>query len=153
MSLRLRLTVLTALLTSGTVLLFALVFYLVLQDDLLDEIDGQLRDRASLVAHAIQADGDITDDASLPSPPALVEFTTPGLYVELMATDGRQQAVSANVPGGRLPRDSALLTAARAGNSATGTVTIGADEQLRMLMTPIPTNASPVAILIVAESR
>ena len=37
MSLRLRLIVLTGLLTGGTVLLFAMVFYLVLQDDLLDE--------------------------------------------------------------------------------------------------------------------
>jgi heavy metal sensor kinase len=152
MSLRLRLTVLTALLTSGTVLLFALVFYLVLQDDLLDEIDGQLRDRAALVAHAIEADGDVTDDASLPPPPALVEFTTPGLYVQLMTSDGRLQAASANVPGGRLPGDAALLAAAGAGQSATGTVTAGRDEQLRMLMTPIPASGQPVAILVVAES-
>jgi heavy metal sensor kinase len=143
---------LTALLTSGTVLLFALVFYLVLQDDLLNEIDDQLRDRAALVTHALQADGDVTDDASLPPPPALVEFTTPGLYVELMAPDGRLQAVSANVPNGRLPGDATLLAAARAGHSTTGTVTAGEDEQLRVLMTPIPSSGRPVAILVVAES-
>jgi heavy metal sensor kinase len=152
MSLRLRLTVLTALVTSGTVLLFALVFYLVLQDDLLEEIDGQLRDRAALVTHAIEADGDVTDDSSLPPPPALVEFTTPGLYVELVSAEGRLQAASANVPGGHLPNDATLLAAARMGRTATGTVTTGQDEQLRMLIAPVPATGHPVALLVVAES-
>src|SRR5258706_4724043 len=100
MSLRLRLTLLTGLLTGGTVLLFALTFYLVLQDDLLDEIDGHLRTRAAQVIEALEADGDLSDDTSLPPPSALAEFTTPGIYVELRTPDGRVQATSANVPSG-----------------------------------------------------
>ena len=42
LSLRMRLTLLTALLTGGTVLLFALIFYLVLEANLLNEADERL---------------------------------------------------------------------------------------------------------------
>ena len=152
MSLRLRLTMLTVLLTVGTVLLFALVFYLVLQDDLLDEVDGHLRERAAQVIQTITADGDLSDDNSVPPPSALVEFTTPGIYVALLAPDGQVQATSANVPGGRLPTAPDLIDVARHGSSATGTVTTGTDEQLRLLVTPIHLDGSPGQLLVVAES-
>ena len=66
MSLRMRLIALTGLLSAGTVLLFALVFYVVLQNDLLDEVDGHLRERASQVIQALKADGDLSNDNSLP---------------------------------------------------------------------------------------
>jgi hypothetical protein len=74
MSLRLRLTVLTGLLSGGTVLLFALVFYLVLQGDLLDQVDGHLRERATQVIQTLTADGDLSNDDRLPPPSALEEF-------------------------------------------------------------------------------
>jgi heavy metal sensor kinase len=152
MSLRLRLTLLTGLITGGTVLLFALAFYLVLQDDLLEEIDGHLRERAAQVIQSLEADGDLSNDASLPPPSALVEFTTPGIYVELRAPDGRVRAASANVPGGRLPTAPDLIVATQAGQAATGTVTTGTDEQLRLLVTPVRAGGRPIALLVAAES-
>jgi heavy metal sensor kinase len=152
MSLRLRLTVLTGLLTGGTVLLFALVFYLVLQDDLLDEVDGHLRERAELVIQTLKADGDLSNDNSLPPPSALVEFTTPGIYVALLAPNGQVRAASANVPGGRLPTAPDLIAAAQRGRNTTGTVTTGADEQLRLLVAPVHLDGSPGPLLVVAES-
>jgi two-component system, OmpR family, sensor kinase len=152
MSLRLRLTLLTGLITGGTVLLFALAFYLVLQDDLLDEIDGHLRTRAAQVIETLEADGDLSDDTSLPLPSALAEFTTPGIYVELRAPDGRVQATSANVPGGRLPTAPELVAATQDGQAATGIVTAGVDEQLRLLATPVQAGGHTIALLIAAES-
>jgi two-component system, OmpR family, sensor kinase len=152
MSLRLRLTLLTGLLTGGTVLLFALAFYLVLQDDLLDEIDGHLSTRAAQVIESLEADGDLSDDTSLPPPSALAEFTTPGIYVELRAPNGRVQATSANVPGGRLPTAPDLIAATHAGQAATGIVTAGVDEQLRLLVTPVQAGGHTIALLIAAES-
>jgi heavy metal sensor kinase len=152
MSLRMRLTLLTGLITGGTVLLFALAFYLVLQDDLLEEIDGHLRTRAAQVIETLEADGDLSDDTSLPLPSALAEFTTPGIYVELRAPDGRVQATSANVPNGRLPTASDLVAATQAGQAATGTVTAGIDEQLRLLITPVQAGGHTIALLIAAES-
>jgi heavy metal sensor kinase len=152
MSLRLRLTVLAGLLSGGTVLLFALVFYLVLQDDLLDEVDGHLRERATQVIQTLTADGDLSNDDSLPPPSALVEFTTPGIYVALLAPDGQVRAASANVPGGRLPTAPDLIAAAQRGRNATGIVTTGTDEQLRLLVTPMHLDGSPGPLLVVAES-
>jgi signal transduction histidine kinase len=152
MSLRLRLTVLTGLLTGGTVLLFALVFYLVLQDDLLDEVDGQLRERAELVIQILEADGDLSNDNSLPPPSALVEFTTPGIYVALLAHDGQVRATSANVPEGQLPTRADLVTVAQRGNITTGTVTTGRDEQLRLLVAPMHENGQPGPLLVVGQS-
>jgi two-component system, OmpR family, sensor kinase len=152
MSLRLRLTVLTGLLTGGTVLLFALVFYLVLQDDLLDEVDGHLRERAELVIQTLKADGDLSNDNSLPPPSALVEFTTPGIYVALLSPDGQLRATSANLPGGRLPTAPDLIEAAQRGSSATGTMTTGTDEQLRLLVMPVHLGGQLGPLLVVAES-
>jgi heavy metal sensor kinase len=152
MSLRLRLTLLTGLITGGAVLLFALAFYLVLQDDLLDDVDGHLRERAAQVIQSLEADGDLSNDASLPPPSALVEFTTPGIYVELRAPDGQVRAASANVPGGRLPTAPDLVMATQAGQVATGTVTTGTDEQLRLLVTPVRVSGHPIAVLVAAES-
>jgi two-component system OmpR family sensor kinase len=152
MSLRLRLTLLTGLLTGGTVLLFALAFYLVLQDDLLDDVDGHLRERATQVIQALEADGDLSNDASLPPPSALVEFTTPGIYVELRALDGQVRASSANVPGGQLPTAADLIAATQTGQIARGTVTTGADEQLRLLVTPVHAGGHTIALLVTATS-
>jgi heavy metal sensor kinase len=152
MSLRLRLTVLTGLLTVGTVLLFALVFYLVLQDDLLDDVDGHLRERAAQVIHTLTADGDLSNDNSLPPPSALVEFTTPGIYVALLAPDGQVRATSANLPGGRLPPAPDLIAAAQGGSTAIGILTTGADEQLRLLVMPVHPDGSRGPLLVVAES-
>jgi two-component system, OmpR family, sensor kinase len=152
MSLRLRLIVLTGLLTGGTVLLFALVFYFVLQDDLLDEVDGQLHERATQVIQTLQADGDLSNDNSLPPPSALVEFTTPGIYVALLAHDGQVRTASANVPGGQLPTDPELITTAQRGQTTTGTVTTGQDEQLRLLITPMHPAGQTGPLLVVAQS-
>ena len=85
LSLRRRLTLLTGLLAAATLFLFALVFYLLLQANLLGAIDVDLRGRADLVRGALTADGGLDDPVSLGAPLALVEFALPGIYVELIA--------------------------------------------------------------------
>jgi heavy metal sensor kinase len=146
MSLRLRLTLLTGLLTSGTVLLFALSFYLVLQDNLFEELDGRLHERAELVTRMLAEDADA--EAGTARIPPLVEFDSPGIYVELVAPNGVIRVASPNLAGGRLPTNPALDTAAREGRTAIGSMTAGGDEELRLLVTP----ARPDGILVVAES-
>jgi signal transduction histidine kinase len=146
MSLRLRLTLLTALLTGGAILLFALVFYLVLQDNLFEEVDARLHERADLVKRMLVEDADAA--AGTAHIPPLVEFDSPGIYVELIAPDGTVQVSSPNLINGRLPTDPTLDAAARAGRSEIGTITAGGDEQLRLLVMP----AESDGILVVAES-
>jgi hypothetical protein len=102
-SLRLRLTTLATLLTGGAICLFALIFYLILQANLLREIDVRLQDRAQLVREeliAAEAPGATT---RLPDLPPLVEFSAPGIYVELRGPSGDLLAASPNLGAERLP--------------------------------------------------
>jgi sensor domain CHASE-containing protein len=80
LTLRLRLTILTALLTGGTVLLFALLFYLILQANLLRETDRRLSERAGLVTASLRSSVDKQDTtARLLAATSLVEFDAPGI--------------------------------------------------------------------------
>ena len=88
-SLRLRLTLLTGLLAAATLFLFAVVFYLLLQTNLLSAIDVDLRGRADLVSATLDTDDVLQGSSNLAAPPALVELATPGIYVELITADGR----------------------------------------------------------------
>jgi signal transduction histidine kinase len=146
MSLRLRVTLLNGILTGGTILLFALVFYLVLRANLFEQIDARLQERADLMTRLLETDSDGANGRA--HIPPLVEFDAPGIYVELIGSDGRVRVSSPNLAEGRLPTDPALDAAARAGRTEIGTITAGGDEQLRLLMRP----ARPEGILVVAES-
>ena len=69
MSLRLRLTLLTGLLTGAMLLFFALVFYLFLRASLLRDIDDQLRERADLVTRSLATDESL-EDQTIPLTPS-----------------------------------------------------------------------------------
>jgi signal transduction histidine kinase len=146
MSLRLRVTLLNGILTASTILLFALAFYVVLRANLFEQIDTRLHERADLMTRMLETDSDGTNGSA--RIPPLVEFDSPGIYVELIDSDGQVRVSSPNLAGGRLPTDPALDAAARAGRTEIGTITAGGDEQLRLLMRP----ARPDGILVVAES-
>lgn len=152
LSLRLRLTLLTGLLAAATLFLFALVFYLLLQDSLLGAIDVDLRGRADLVRAALDASDAPQGQASLGSTPELVELATPGIYVELITPDGKVQVTSRNFPEGRLPTDLALIAAARGGQSAITTVTTEEGDRLRLLITSVQAGVQSGSVLVVAES-
>src|SRR5215217_2209906 len=146
MSLRLRVTLLNGILTASTILLFALGFYVVLRANLFEQIDARLHERADLMSRLLEADSDGANGSA--HIPPLVEFDSPGMYVELIDPDGQVRVSSPSLAGGRLPTDPALDAAARAGRTEIGTITAGGDEQLRLLMRP----AQPDGTLVVAES-
>lgn len=152
MSLRLRLTLLTGLLTGAALFLFALVFYLFLQDNLLAEIDAQLRARAALVSRQLATVEAQAVESALLAPSSLVEFAAPGIYVELLDSGGQVRAVSPNLPGGQLPIQPELIQAARAGRTVIATVAAAADEELRLLVMPVEQATAPPALLLVADS-
>jgi signal transduction histidine kinase len=152
LSLRLRLILLTGLLTCVTLSLFALVFYLFLQANLLREIDAQLQERASLVMRRLAASGNAEGQAALLTPSPLVEFATPGLYVVLLSAEGQVRAASPHLPGGRLPISPALLAIAHMGQMTINTVEIAADEEIRLLAAPLLGQTPPADVLLVAES-
>jgi len=153
LTLRLRLTLLTALLTGGTVLLFALLFYLILQANLLGEIDRRLRERAGLVITSLRSSAESQDTtAHLLAVTSLVEFDAPGIYVEVIAPNGDVRMRSPNLPANSLSRVAPFVTAARAGADMSGSVPAGDDDQLRFLVTPVRVGPQSGDVLIVAES-
>jgi hypothetical protein len=99
MSLRLRVTLLNGILTGSTILLFALVFYLVLRANLFEQIDERLHERADLMTRLLEADSDGTNGSA--HIPPLVEFDAPGIYVELIGSDGQVRVSSPNLADGR----------------------------------------------------
>ncbi|MDP9313080.1 MAG: HAMP domain-containing histidine kinase [Chloroflexota bacterium] len=150
MSLRLRLTLLIGLLTGGTLLVFAVVFYLVLQANLHGELDTRLRERAALLLRAAGITAQSNDNPRLPAPSALVEFDSPGIYAELIGADDTIEAVSPNLPRGRLPLNQTLIDAARVEGAAFATARAGRDDELRVLAVSVPGAAGRV--LVVAGS-
>lgn len=152
MSLRLRLTLLTGLLTGITISLFALVFYLFLQQSLLAEIDAQLYARAALVIRRLSTAGEQAAVAELLAPSPLVEFAAPGIYVELLGPDRQVRAVSPNLPSAQLPLRVDLLQAAQRGETVIDTVIGEADEELRLLVRPVGLPSQAGNVLLVADS-
>jgi heavy metal sensor kinase len=152
MSLRLRLTLLTGLLTGVTLTLFALLFYLFLQQSLLAEIDNQLHERAALVIRRLATAGDQAAAAELLAPSPLVEFAAPGIYVELIGPDSQVRAISPNLPAAQLPVRPDLLQAAQSGQTVIDTVVGDADEELRLLVTPVGLASQAGNVLLVADS-
>jgi heavy metal sensor kinase len=152
MSLRLRLTLLTGLLTGAMLLFFALVFYLFLQASLFREIDAQLRERAALVTRSLATGGNLEDQTIPLTPSPLVEFAAPGIYVELLDLNGQVRAVSPNLSGSQLPIRLDLLTAARIGHAMIDTVMLDTNEELRLLVAPLRVHEASGSVLLVAES-
>jgi two-component system, OmpR family, sensor kinase len=153
LSLRVRLTLLTAVLTGGTVLLFALIFYLVLQANLLSEIDKRLQERAALVITTLSSSGEKYDSSThLLALSPLVEFDAPGIYVELIAPNGEVRALSPNLPAGSLSSTASLIRMAQTRATVTETVPAGDDDQLRLLVTPVQLDTQSTGVLVVAES-
>lgn len=151
-SLRLRLTLLVTLLTGAAICLFALIFYLILQANLLGEIDVRLQERAQLVREELIAAEMPGASTNLPDLPPLVEFSAPGIYVELRAPSGDLLAASPNLGADRLPEVLALLAAAQEDVQVIETVQAGDQEDLRLLVTRAPATIAPQALLLVAES-
>ncbi|MBA3945409.1 MAG: HAMP domain-containing protein [Herpetosiphonaceae bacterium] len=149
-SLGLRLTLLTTLLTGATLVLFAITFYQVLQATLRRQIDTQLETRALLFTRALTPTTSVAGAQALSLPVPLEEFAVPGIYAEVVASDGTVHAASPNLPGGRLPLAATVLADAHAGKGIRGTAMVSNTEQLRFLAQPL--RGQPDRVLVVAES-
>jgi len=150
MSLRLRLTLLSGLLTGTIILIFALLFYLLLRTNLLREIDADLHARADLMARSLAGANEQEYVTRLGATSALDEFATPGIYVQLITADGQVYATSPKLPDSSDLAGSGLLE--NAGTRTTRTVAVGSGEQVRVHTAPVPERAGAAAMLIVAES-
>ena len=122
MSLLLRLTLLSGLLSGGMALLFALLVYPMLQAQLLGAQDARLRAHAEHLARTLaDAERSSAVNARQPSAP-LAAFDVVEHYAELIGPDGQLRARSPALPAGGLAVGSELLAAARTGQTVTATM-------------------------------
>lgn len=133
-------------------------FYLLasLEGHLLQEIDDALRLRASRVVQQLamapqerlQAE-DVSRELIELTPQE--EFSTPGIYIQVLDADGRVLASSENLHGGHLPLTAELVEQALAGAEARATLE-AARERVRVLVQPVERRRRPVGVVAVGES-
>jgi heavy metal sensor kinase len=79
------------------------------------------------------------------------EFSTPGVYIQVLDPDGDVLAASGNLHGGHLPLTAELVGRALAGVEAYDTLEV-ASERVRVLVQPVVRGARPVGVVAVGES-
>ena len=157
MTLRSRLTILYTILLGITLLAFSAVVYVLLESSLLREVDRVLLSSGSemekqLVANATERTflgvSILTVDAS-----PIREFSTPGIYIQILDTQARIQAHSANLSGEILPLNPDLIQTALAGEPTLSTTNPGRPaEPLRVLTKPLIVSGTVRGVLQVGMS-
>jgi two-component system OmpR family sensor kinase len=147
MTLRLRLTIFYTILLGLTLIAFSAVVFVLLQNSLMAEVDRVLISSASQVENQIITNATertfpggsiLTFDAS-----PIREFSTPGIYIQILDMQARIVAQSANLSGEIMPLNPDLLQAALAGQPTMTTTNPGRPaEPLRVLTKPLIVSGS-----------
>lgn len=148
MSLRWRLTLWQVGLLAAVLMGFALVSYRFLANGLAAEIDSALRDRAEHVLDAVRVvPNRNVEDVWAPTD----EFTSPGVYVQVLTPEGQVVAHSFNLGQHRLPVASSSLERALAGQAFYTTETIEG-RRVRLYHQPIVREGRVVGVVEVGQS-
>lgn len=157
MTLRTRLTIFYTVLSGITLIAFSVVVYILLQNSLMSEVDRLLLNSSSemekqLIANATERTilgvSILTVDAS-----PIREFSTPGIYIQILDTQARIAARSANLSGEIMPLNPDLIQAALGGEATLTTTNPGHPaEPLRVLTKPLIVNGTVRGVIQVGES-
>ncbi|MBI2941169.1 MAG: HAMP domain-containing histidine kinase [Chloroflexi bacterium] len=152
LSLRLRLTLWYSLTLAVTLWIFAGFLYTSLAQNLADEIDKTLNDRALELNRSIRLDTFIARGGrvrlELPNPDV---FATGDTFVQLVTLDGEVIAASANLAQQDLPITPEALAATRDGHALYQTTQVG-DTAIRLFDAPIVVAGRSIGMLQVARS-
>lgn len=134
----------------GTFLLAAL------DSNLEQDVDTALRLRASRVQRemTLGEDGLLSREdvaSALLDLAPLEEFSAPGIYVQILGSEGQDLASSRNLPEGGLPTTAEMIAEALAGREALVTVPAG-QERIRLLARPVEVSGQVVGVVAVGES-
>lgn len=138
-----------------TIGIVSVLFLAALENNLQREVDESLVLRASNVERAVASLGDGLETGNV-RPDVLQlapqeEFSTPGIYVQVLGRDGAILASSPNLPGGTLPTERGMVTAALSRRETFATIPAGT-ERIRMLARPLLTGEDVAGVLLVGES-
>jgi two-component system OmpR family sensor kinase len=154
MQIRWRLTLWFGLILCGILILSSSVLYVLLQRNLSDQVDDNLR------VYSARIHGTL-DPREIPEPldydvihsklPAINEFASPGIYIQLLDRSGNVIVKSDSLGEQELPVDPALIEAGFGGTSIIQTVAAGDDAGVRIMVSPMYFN-DQVLLLEVAQS-
>lgn len=157
MSLRLRLTLTYSLFVAIVVVVFGGVLYIIMRQQLGNDMDRRLHIRASQVQLAIfpgtssLTPADLTR-AKLDLSP-LADLDAPGLYVQVLDRTGAVVATSETLAGTALPESPASVGTALSGKQSFAGVQIRSGRSVRVLSVPVTSEGKIVGVLQVGESR
>ncbi|MBI3969242.1 MAG: HAMP domain-containing protein [Chloroflexi bacterium] len=156
MPIQLRLTFWYAVLLALALTVFSLGVYLTLEVRLSAAVDRSLEIRTQDFLWTISPGSDLNlqpHDLAELRLDLLSELETPGLFIQVLDTEGKVIGRSPNLERGFLPSDIRALNTALLGNkSAYATVTVADERQVRVLTTPIKVHNEIVGLLQVAET-
>lgn len=153
---RLRLATAYAFLLMVTVGAVGLYLLTTMESNLQQETDESLRLRAAHVEREITIGeaGILNREAvatALFDLAPLEEFSAPGIYVQVFDVQGTVLSSSPNLPGGRLPATSGLVTAALGGQEGFVTAKAGPD-RVRIFALPLQHQGKAIGTVLVGES-
>jgi two-component system, OmpR family, sensor kinase len=157
MSLRLRLTIIYTCLLGLSLLAFSAVLYVVLQNSLMGAVDRTLQTSSQDIENRYIHT--VTDTSLFGQPfvvvelPPIREFTTPGIYFQILNAQGRPVAHSSNLGNEVIPINPDVVQSTLDGQTSLTTSSPGRPaEPLRVLSKPLVLNQRTVGVLQVGAS-
>ena len=139
MSIRWRLTLWFTLILGVIILLFGAFFYVALQNWLITQVDGNLRVYSTQVhgtLHSDESTGPLDYDVIHSSLPPINEIVSPGIFVQIIDSNGNVVVKSDNLQDQELPAASSLIATGFSGQEAIQTVSSG-NTRIRIMISPL----------------
>jgi len=139
MSVRWRLTLWFTLILGVIILLFGAFFYVALQNWLITQVDGNLRVYSTQVhgtLHSDESTGPLDYDVIHSSLPPINEIVSPGIFVQIIDSNGNVVVKSDNLQDQELPAASSLIATGFSGQEAIQTVSSG-NTRIRIMISPL----------------
>ena len=139
MSIRWRLTLWFTLILGVIILLFGAFFYAALQNWLITQVDGNLRVYATQVHSTLHSDettGPLDYDVIHSSLPPINEIVSPGIFVQIIDSNGNVVVKSDNLHDQELPVASSLIATGFSEQEAIQTVSSG-NTRIRIMVSPL----------------
>lgn len=156
MPIRIRIT-LWYLLVFGLALAMLTTFvYFVISDNLRAEVDRTIILRAADVHMAFGSRGDLAalqgSAATSSALSPINEFSSPGIYIQVVDVRGVVVGTSANLQGQQLPVDPVIVAEGLAGKQSVVTLAAGGSENVRVITMPLTENNRVSGLVQVGQS-
>lgn len=151
MSIRLRLALWYTSVLGVTLIVFGLLLYFLMARHLIDEGDANIASRAQHIASTVRVDAAAPPTLSHVELPPIDAFESPGVYVQVVQTDGLVVARSDNLGGQELPGNERAFAGAWTGHGVFYTATVGG-EQVRVYVQPLALAGKIIGFVQVGRS-